>query len=282
MRVQRTRHVSAYVQIPNEIARSSSLTLEALGLLVRLLSMPDANKATVEGITARVPNGRKSVSNAMNTLVEQSYVQRARLQDPETGKWVTLTSVSDHPTDTMPTVGAPTGQAVGGYPKGSIPEGNDLPPEPAEQPSGSEAVSSEEEEFSPEISNDDKPAGKPGDAVIGRAAACLGRLGDHDGRLRLNTSEVLRLAPLAASWLADGFHEMEVLRALTRVLPPSVESAAALVTYRLMNHRPEPAATPLGVPAPRSSVARTACPECHRPYPLGHVGGTCRDCQSGN
>ena len=52
MRVQRTRHTRAYVQIPNEIAQSS-MSLAELGLLVRLLSLPDKSRATVETITAR-------------------------------------------------------------------------------------------------------------------------------------------------------------------------------------------------------------------------------------
>jgi hypothetical protein len=278
MRVQRTRHTRAYVQIPNEIAQSNTLTLEALGLLVRLLSMPDTNKVTVEGVTARVPNGRKSVSNAMNVLVEQRYVQRARLQDPETGRWVTITSVSDHPTDTMPTVGAPTGQAVGGYPKDKDPKGNDPLPEPATEPGGCDGESSKEEgELPSETKNNDQPTGMAA-AMAERALVCLGRLGQHERRLRLTPLEAIRLAPLAAAWLAEGFHEMEVLRTLTRALPPSVDSAAALVHYRLKNHQPEKAAPLLLAPS-TAPVKREQCPECHRPFPVGHPGGLCRDCR---
>jgi hypothetical protein len=61
----------------------------------------------------------------MNEPIEAGYVKRAKVQDPETGRWVTITTVTDtpesatSPADRFPTVGAATGQAVGGSPVGS-------------------------------------------------------------------------------------------------------------------------------------------------------------------
>ncbi|MFB7782095.1 hypothetical protein ACFC1D_05205 [Streptomyces vinaceus] len=282
MQVQRTRHTRAYVQIPNEIARHGTLSLEAVGLLTRLLSLPDANGATVERITSAVPNGRRVVSNAMNELITAGYVKRARLQDPESGRWVTITSVTDAPADHMPTVGLPTGQALGGSPKGVIPQGNDLLPEAAPEPNGCESQSeqqqAEEEEVSPLDNN--KPSGTA-DAVTGRAAVCLSRLKDFEPRLRLTTKEVLRLAPLAAEWLADDLHEMDVIRALTKSLPVTVESAVALCTFRLNNQKPEK-------PEPRQPAQvflveeRAECPQCRVRFPVGHPGGVCLPCRDDN
>src|SRR4051794_29909942 len=97
MRVHRTRHSASYVQVPNVIARHGNLSLEAVGLLVRLLSLPDGSGATVESIAQLVPNGRRSVSKAMSELIEAGYVKRAKVQDPETGRWVTITTVTDTP-----------------------------------------------------------------------------------------------------------------------------------------------------------------------------------------
>ncbi|MFJ3634366.1 hypothetical protein [Streptomyces sp. NPDC090112] len=279
MQVQRTRHTRAYVQIPNEIARHSSLSLEAVGLLTRLLSLPDANGATVERVTAAVPNGRRTVSNAMNELITAGYVKRARLQDPETGRWVTVTSVTDAPTDHMPTVGLPTPRTVGGSPKGVIPQENDLLPEAAPEPEGfaDENQQQEGEEISSPNSNDH--ANGTADAVTARAAACLGRLRDFEPRLRLTTKDVLRLAPLAAEWLTDGLHEMEVIRALTKSLPVTIESAVALCTFRLNEQKPEKPEP--RQPAPVAVVEeRASCPECRVKFPAGHPGGLCRPCRT--
>ncbi|MFD7552945.1 hypothetical protein ACFV9E_00145 [Streptomyces sp. NPDC059835] len=281
MQVQRTRHTRAYVQIPNEIARHAALSLEAVGLLTRLLSLPDANRVTVERVTAAVPNGRRTVSKAMNELIAQGYVKRARVQDPETGRWVTLTSVTDAPTDHMPTVGSPAGQAVGGYPKGEVQEENDPLPEAAPEPAGCEGESQQregEEIAFPNSDNDNSPSGTA-DAVTARAVTTLGRLGTFERRLRLSPQEVMRLAPKAAKWLADGLHEMEVITALTRALPTTIESAAALVTHRLEKFQPEkveirqPAAA-----APR--VQRHQCRECARPFRLGVTADLCADCRA--
>ncbi|MEU2553639.1 helix-turn-helix domain-containing protein [Streptomyces sp. NPDC013313] len=110
-----------YVQVPNVIARHGNLSLEAVGLLVRLLSLPDGSGATVERIAQLVPNGRRSVQKAMAELIEAGYVHRAKLQDPETGRWVTITTVTDtpegqvSPTD-RPDGRCPEGPYVGGYP----------------------------------------------------------------------------------------------------------------------------------------------------------------------
>ncbi|MFE9442460.1 hypothetical protein ACFYO2_26440 [Streptomyces sp. NPDC006602] len=277
MQVQRTRHTRAYVQIPNGIARHESLSLEAVGLLTRLLSLPDANGATVERITSKVPNGRRSVGNAMNELIHHGYVKRAKVQDPETGRWVTLTTVTDSPGDHMPTVGEPTGQAVGASPKGEkTPEEMTSLPEPVEQPSGCTDESKQEGEGSSD--QIDTQTSGTADSVTGRAVACLGRLGRVEPQLKLSMRECMRLAPLAAQWLSDGFHEMEVIKTLTRALPEPVESAVALVSYRLKNHEPQKAAPVLSTPAV-APVQRAKCPECEVIFPLGHPGGICRNCR---
>lgn len=272
MLVQRTRHTRAYVQIPNDLAQRSDMSLEALGLLVKLLSYPDRNCMTAEKIVARVTNGRRTVANALNELGDLRYYHRARVQDPETKRWVTLTAVTDIPTDHMPTVGEPTDPAVGNYPKGKDAEQKtSLPVEPEEQPEDCDGTNEGEgEESAPQRTDG---------ALTERAVKTLHRLGIHDTRLLLSDRECARLAPLAMPWLAAGFHEMEVIRALTVGLPAEIASAAALVTFRLKNHQPErtPALKPFR--APSQSVKRERCPECEVIFPLGHPGGICRNCR---
>lgn len=247
------------------------MSLEALGLLVKLLSYPDRNGMTAEKIVARVTNGRRTVSNAFNELVDLRYYHRARVQDPESKRWVTLTSVSDVPTDHMPTVGEPTTRAVGDYPKGKDAEQNTSLPTAEPEPEGSEESGKGEGEESPEKKQDP--------ALTARAVKVLERLAIHDTRLLLKGSEIRRLAPRLLPWLSQGFHEMEIIRALTAALPSEIGSAAGLVTYRLKNHEPERAHTPLPSQAPSEPVKRAECPKCFRPYRAGHPGGICRDCR---
>ncbi|MGW0087874.1 helix-turn-helix domain-containing protein [Streptomyces sp. NPDC003328] len=252
--------------LPNGITQNNSLSLEARGLLAYLLSLPDSNGATVEKITSRVPNGRRSVSNAMNELIQAGYVARVRVQDPETGRWVTITSVTDMPTDHMPTVGVPTGQAVGASPKEKEPEGKNLPPVDQVQEQRPEGRAASEGEG-------ESPAGETNTA---KAVALLGSLGSRDNRLRLSMSETVRLAPLAEAWLSEGFTEPQITKTLTAALPASVQSSAALLTHRLRTFRPEPVSEPQ---RPSQPVVRAECPECFRPFPAGHAGGLCRDCR---
>lgn len=272
MRVQRTRHTRAYVQIPNEIARHQTLSLEARGLLTYLLSLPDANGATVERITERTPNGRRSVSVAMNELVAAGYVKRARMQDPETGRWVTLTSVTDSPTNHMPTVGAPTGPAVGASPTEKDAGCNDLPTPAREElrPVGRDGSEEEGEKSHQEKS--ETPLSK-------RATKALLNLATYSHRLILSPREARRLAPQAGAWLASGLSEAEMLTNLSSALPSEITSAAALVAYRLKNHQPEPCAAPSPSQAPSQASARQSCPECEVIFPLGHPGGICRSCR---
>ncbi|MGW4446419.1 hypothetical protein [Streptomyces sp. NPDC004682] len=275
MRVQRTRHTRAFVQIPNRIAQNHSLSLEARGLLTYLLSLPDANRATVERITALVPNGRRTVSNAMNELEASGHLRRARVQDPENGRWVTLTSITDSPTDHMPTVGEPTGQVVGGSPIGSKTESKkdttpppNLPQEPAQlAPEGTKEGGKGESAYLKKIEREMAREGR----------RILERLSLHKS-LPLTDQEIARLTPRVTPWLREGFSSTEILQCLTAGLPEHIDSVPALISHRLKSRTPVRSA-PQKTSQP---VERAHCEVevCGRIFPLGHPGGICRDCQA--
>lgn len=275
MRVHRTRHTRAYVQIPNGIAQCHTLSLEARGLLTYLLSLPDANGATVERITDKVPNGRRTVSRAMAELVSSGYVQRARVQDPESGKWVTLTSVTDTPTDHMPTVGLPTSRAVGGSPNGEKTEGKkDTPqtPDPTDEAPESPVEAPEKggEGESPFLTKISRQMAR-------EARRILERLSLHKA-LPLSDQEIDRLAPKVVPWLREDYRSEEILRCLTAALPERVDSVPGLISHRLKHFTPE-----RSLPAPQTAskpAERAKCEVCEVIFPLGHAGGVCRTCQS--
>lgn len=279
MRVQRTRHTRAYVQVPNGLAQNKALSLEAIGLAVYLLSLPDANRATVERITSLFPNGRRVVSRAMAELIEHGYVKRARVQDPESGRWVTITSISDLPTDHFPTVGLPTGQAVGGSPQGEekTEEKKDTTPtpEPAQQqeepqaaPEGAERGGEGERAFLSKIERE----------MAREARLIMTRLSLHTS-LPMTDQEIERLAPRALPWIREGFTSEEILRTLTADLPEQIGSVPGLITHRLRTFQPT-RLTPAAPQAAPQPVTRAYCGVCEAPFPLGHQGGICRACQA--
>lgn len=280
MQVHRTKHSSGYVQIPNTVARHGSLSLEAVGLLTRLLSLPDGTGATVERVSAQVSNGRRSVSKAMNELIEAGYVKRAKVQDPETGRWVTITTVTDtpdaqvSPTDRFPTVGVATGRAVGGSPIGrkTEEEKDTTPPQPkpaqeaaVRPPEGTEKGGEGESTLLHKI----------GREMAREARRILERLSLHKS-LPLSDQEIARLAPKVVPWLREDYRSDEILRCLTQNLPEQIGSVPGLITHRLKSFTPERAAAPQTASKP---VERMTCDVCEVIFPLGHQGGTCRNCK---
>ncbi|MFF4557128.1 helix-turn-helix domain-containing protein [Streptomyces sp. NPDC001422] len=287
MRIQRIKHRSGYVQIPNAIARHSRLSLEAVGLLTRLLSLPDGAGATVEKICAQVSNGRRSVSKAMNELIEAGYIKRTKLQDPETGQWVTITTVSDtpdapysvtnlktSPTDRLPSVGSASGRVVGASPIGSKTEEEKEtnPPTPV-QAQEAPAVAPEITEKGGE--GESAFLHKIGREMAREARRILERLSLHKS-LPLTDQEIARLAPKVVPWLQEAYGSEEILQCLTAALPDKIGSVPGLVSHRLRSFTPVRTA----VQKTSAPVSRARCEVCEVIFPLGHPGGSCRNCRT--
>ncbi|WKU46755.1 hypothetical protein Q3V23_23315 [Streptomyces sp. VNUA116] len=273
MRIHRNRHQRAFIVLPNAAARHQDLSLAARGLLVTLLSLPDGTPATVESITDRVAEGRSAVSKAFTQLETAGYLRRHRSQDPETGLWNTQSHVSDLPMNHIPAVGEPRGRTVGDSPKGESTQGKNLLPDAAAKSDGAGAIKGSGEKEG-EKSHNKKPQTAPADAELGRASAVLAQLGKADPRLALGTADILRLAPLAAEWLTEGHRELKLLTVLTTRLPERIDAPAALVQYRLKNHRP-------AKPQPRkmqAPITRACCQSCAAPFRAGVERELCQPC----
>lgn len=286
MRVNRTRHQRDYVQVPNFIARHGSLSLEAVGLLVRLLSLPDGNGATVERIVSQVPNGKRVVTRAMNELIEAGYVKRARLQDPETGRWVTITTVTDspeaeaNPTAQDATAGKPRSRKVGGHPLGiKTNSKKDTTPPPAL----GEQEAPAEPQVAPEAPEEGREGQDPFLAKIDREMArearrVLERLSLHKS-LPLTDQEIARLAPKLVPWLREDFRSDEILRCLTAALPERIGSVPGLITFRLANFTPERSA-PAATQKPFAPIKRECCDVCEKPFRNPGQSGVCGGCKA--
>lgn len=287
MRVKRNKLRSGFVQIPNVVARHGQLSLEARGLLVYLLSLPDGSGATVERICAVVPNGRRSVSTAMNELIEAGYVKRAKLQDPETGRWVTITTVTDtpeaeasvSPTDRLATVGEATSRAVGGSPIGrktnSKKDTTPPPAEPVEEaaPSAPESAEKGGEGESTFLTKIDREMAR-------EARRILERLSLHKA-LPLTDQEIARLAPKLLPWLREAYTSDEILQCLTAALPGQVDSVPGLICHRLKAFTPSRTAQPSAQKASSGSrFVDCEVQSCRQPIPNGKPGDLCRTCKT--
>jgi hypothetical protein len=112
--IHRSRHTQLYVVVPNAIARDTTLSLTARGLLVFLLSVPPEWHVTADMLAQDNPDSRGAIRKAMTELREARYVLLMR-QRAERGRWKQWLEVFDVPQDTAghPAVVPVTGRRQG-------------------------------------------------------------------------------------------------------------------------------------------------------------------------
>jgi hypothetical protein len=260
MQVNRTKHTSKFVVLPNAIAQNGRLSLTARGLLSLLLSQPENTAATVKELTEDAAEGQKRVTNAMRELQDAGYVVCTRMQN-ERGHWSTAVEVFDvpqcaEPEAESPKPGRPKLRRLGINPFGEKTQGKN-PPAP-ETPQV--AVSGH---------NEGRGEEAPQSQEIGRAAAVLGRLGTAAPSLTLSANDVMTLAPLAAQWLERGATELQLRNELAEGLPATIKSPRALLADRLTRKMP-------AVPVVVEKLVE--CPECGGYLPRGQRTGICGRC----
>lgn len=262
MQIKRTKHTSGFTVLPNAILQHRDLSLTARGLLNLLLSQPEDSAATVRELTEDVAEGQKRVTNAMKELQAHGYVICTRVQN-ERGHWATAVEVfdlpqSEAPKSDKPKPGSPKRRLAGINPFGEKNQGKN-PPTP-------EAVD--------EVADSEDAEGAGGKETqqsqeIGRAAAALGRLSDAVPSLKLSGGDVLKLAPVAAEWLARGVTDLQLRNELTAGLPATIKSPRALLADRLTRKMP---------PVPVVVEKLVECPECGSYLPRGQKTGICGQC----
>ncbi|WP_326827348.1 hypothetical protein [Streptomyces sp. NBC_01751] len=278
MRIIRAKHTTAFTVMPNAVLRHPRLSLTARGLLGHLLSLPDGSRETVQTISETVAEGRVSVRKAMAQLETEGFLKRVRRQDREAGTWSTEVTVSDVPMTELPsdsilTVGAPVSRSLGRSPKGVSTPVKNPSPTPKAQPA--EPVA-EATEGSKEGAGDAPQKQDTTSPEIGRAAAVLSRLGSAEAKLSLSAFEAATLAPVAAEWLIRGVSELELKNTLISGLPSDIHAPAAFVANRL--ERKMPAARRKADPAAPAVAVRAECADCGRPLALGQAEGVCGRC----
>jgi hypothetical protein len=96
--IWRAVETSNYVQIRNDVAADQRMSYRALGVLTFLLAQPPdrpIDSTSLYSVGDR--EGRDAVRTAMTELEAAGYVQRTKMQDPQTGQWSTRTTVYSQP-----------------------------------------------------------------------------------------------------------------------------------------------------------------------------------------
>ncbi len=257
------RHVIApahsYAQIPNAILRHPRLSPDAKALLNWQLSLPGDERQCLSATAERAGIGKTAFQRAKRQLLGEGYFHEWRMR-MDGGRFRTVQLVSNaalsakealavrdglrpapdgarltagagepvSPGAGSPTVGRPTGRAVGGQPLENTSENTIQPtssaPSDDEEPPGSRAA----------------------------AKALLRSLGHADARFAMSARTARAWAPLAEPWLDTGLTPEQVRHTLTQGLA-GARSPLAVLRWRLEHALPdiEPPAPAGPKPEPR-------------------------------
>ena len=95
---------SHYVKIPNELANDPTISYKAKGLYCHMASKPDTYNFTVKSLSRQVPNGVRSINNALKELKKRGWVNYIK-SGGGTGKYNLNTTL-------MPVVTPDTGNDI--------------------------------------------------------------------------------------------------------------------------------------------------------------------------
>lgn len=88
-----------YTQIDNRAVEDDRLSFKALGLLTYLLSRPDSWEANYRHLATTHTDGESGVRSGLTELQDAGYIVRERLRDTESGHFVWVHVVFEHPDD---------------------------------------------------------------------------------------------------------------------------------------------------------------------------------------
>ncbi|MFD5984035.1 hypothetical protein [Streptomyces cyaneofuscatus] len=282
------RHTDRFTVVGNHLAQHPTLSTTAVGLAVRIQSLPQGTEIGIKALAARFPEGEKLIAAALRELEAHGYLQRARIRLPN-GRIVTRTVFCNQPAALLrPRAVAPLPQrrpAAPQFPAPQIPE----PEPPAPEPPVPEAAAPQAP-VPPDVQHDHAPrdhaprdhaprdhapqdhtpfvplvppptAPKPPrpplphprelTTELDRAAtALLGDLRRHAHQLVLSENDIRQLAPAVAAWLERDTHPDTIRHTLTTDLPQPLRHPAKLLKHRLTVLLPPPLPDPHDLAAP--------------------------------
>ncbi|MGW6639287.1 hypothetical protein ACWGIT_22195 [Streptomyces cyaneofuscatus] len=302
------RHTDRFTVVGNHLAQHPTLSTTAVGLAVRIQSLPQGTEIGIKALAARFPEGEKLVAAALRELEAHGYLQRARTRLPN-GRIVTRTVFCNQPAALLrPRAVAPLPQrrpAAPQIPAPQIPEPEPPAPEPpapeaAAAPAPPDVQHDHEDEHAPQANTPFVPLVPPPTAPkpprpplpqpreltpeLDRAAtALLSDLRRHAPQFVLSENDVRQLVPAVAAWLERDAHPDTIRHALTNDPPRLLRHPAKLLRHRLTVLLPPPLPGPDELAAPaRPRVVVTpfqTCDGCERAF-RAPTPGRCRDCRT--
>ncbi|MFJ7330978.1 hypothetical protein ACIQVN_32640 [Streptomyces cyaneofuscatus] len=300
------RHTDRFTVVGNHLAQHPTLSTVAVGLAVRIQSLPQGTEIGVKALAARFPEGEKLIAAALRELEAHGYLQRARTRLPS-GRVVTRTVFCNQPAALLrPRTVAQLPQRRPAAPQ--IPA-----PEVPEQERPAPEAAAPQAPAPPDVQHDHAPRDhapqdhipfvplvppptapkpprpplpQPGELTpeLDRAATVLlSDLRRHAPQLVLSENDIRQLAPAVAVWLERDTHPDTIRHTLTHDLPQPLRHPAKLLKHRLTVLLPPPLPDPHDLAAPaRPRVTVTpfqTCDGCERAF-RASTPGRCRDCRN--
>jgi len=92
-----------YTAIPHALARDSSLSLDALGLIVRILTHPPDWDIRLAQLRSESGIGRDKCRKLLKNIMAAGYMRRAKTRD-DAGQWMYIYTVYDEPQTPEPEI----------------------------------------------------------------------------------------------------------------------------------------------------------------------------------
>ncbi|MFH8402148.1 hypothetical protein ACH4E9_32570 [Streptomyces anulatus] len=301
-------HTDRFTIVGNHLAQHPDLSCTAVGIAVRIQSLPQGVEVGIKALAARCREGEKRVAAALRELEAFGYLQRVRNRLPS-GRVITRTIFCNQPTALLrpgspaapqhPAAPAPRPAPAQAQVPMSAPAPAPAPTPPPEPDTSAPppvplpplVAAPPAPLFVPLVPPPTAP--KPPPAPLPQpdeptpeldrtATALLSDLRRHAPQFTLSETDIRHLVPGVAAWLERATHPDAVRRILTTDLPQPLRHPAKLLKHRLtaLLPPPLPGAHDLTAPArPRITVTPfQTCDDCDRAF-RSPTPGHCRDCR---
>ncbi|PCG84709.1 hypothetical protein CIB93_17860 [Streptomyces sp. WZ.A104] len=295
-------HTERFTVVGNHLAQHTALSATALGVAVRIQSLPRGTEVGVKALASRFPEGEKLIATALRELEAHGYLQRTVVRLPN-GRIATRTVYCNHPEALLHPRAAPTPQlppasrqprtqAQQAQAQAPVPDPAPTPlpdpgpvPEPPTQPA-TEPNTPTARLVPPPTAPKAPPRPLPRPRELTpelrrTAAALLTDLRRHTHELTLTEDAVERLTPAMAAWLEREAHPDAIRHALTTDLPQPVNHPAQFVRHRLIALLPPPLPGTQETTPVRAAlvIPMQNCDGCERGF-RARTPGLCRACRT--
>ncbi|MFG3408994.1 hypothetical protein [Streptomyces sp. NPDC048142] len=311
-------HTTRFTVVGNHLAQHPDLSCTAVGIAVRIQSLPTGTGIGIKALAARCREGEKRIATALRELEAFGYLQRIRDRLPN-GRITTRTVFCNqptallHPRRTAATQQPPTpnqaqaqgqaqtqAQAQAQAPEPPAPDPTPEPPGPPRPPAPETPAPLPAPPPLPPApppvplplvppptapKPPPRPLPQPSQPTpeLNRAAtALLSDLRRHTPQFTLSENDIHQLTPAVAAWLERAAHPDTIRHTLTTDPPHPLRHPAKLLKHRLTALLPPPLPNTDDLTAPtRPRITVTpfqTCDDCDRAF-RSPTPGHCRTCR---